>query len=203
MLKMLREGQVHVYTGNGKGKTTAAMGLALRAVGQGLNVSIIQYMKGGSYTGELLAAKNHLPNIEIHQFGRPCIKEQKQMKLSGNYDFVRDDIKCGSCRLCFLNDDIQRDYVEEAFKKSLKTVMQGNSHLVILDEINCAMDLGFLNTELVMNLITNKPDNVELVLTGRNAPDEIIHLADLVTEMKPHKHYFDDKKLNARRGVEY
>jgi len=208
----MREGLVHVYTGNGKGKTTASLGLALRAIGQGINVFVIQFMKGGAYTGEYIAAKNYLPNIEIAQFGRACIKQQKQLKISGFtdekirdkriFDFIRDDIECGSCRYCFLNDDIQRDYVEEAFQKALEIVMAGRYRLIILDEINMAMSLGFINIELILNLISNKPEHVELVLTGRNAPDEILHVADLVTEMREEKHYFD-KGVGARRGVEY
>ena len=80
--------------------------------------------------------------------------------------------------------------------------MSGNYHLVILDEINVAMSLNFLNTELVLNLIANKPKDVELILTGRNAPEEIMHVADLVTEMKLHKHYYN-KGTMARRGIEY
>ncbi len=209
---MVKNGQVHIYTGDGKGKTTSTLGLALRTVGQGFSVYMIQFMKGGAYTGEYIAAKNYLPNFEIVQFGRPCIKQQKQLKLSGFskiksknkelFDFIREDIECGTCRYCFLNDDIQRDYVEEAFKKALEIVMSGNYHLVILDEINVAMALGFLNVELVLALIANKPKNVELVLTGRNAPDEIIHIADLVSEIKLHKHYFN-QGVGARRGIEY
>ncbi len=209
---MVKNGQVQVYTGDGKGKTTSSLGLALRAIGQGFNVYIIQFMKGGAYTGEYIAIKNYLPNLEIAQFGRPCIKQQKQLKLSGFsgvkspdmkiFDFIREDIECADCRYCFLNDDIQRDYVEEGFKKALEVVMSGNYHLVILDEINTALSLSFLNLELVLDMIANKPKQVELVLTGRNAPDEIVHIASLVTEMKAHKHYFD-KGIKARRGIEY
>ena len=207
----MKQGQIQVYTGEGKGKTTAALGLALRAVGQGFKVFMIQFMKGGSYTGECISIKNYLPNMEILQFGRPCIKQQKQLKLSGFsikkenkeiFDFVREDVDCSPCRFCFLNDDVQKDYVEEAFKKALEVVLSGDYDLVILDEINVAMHLGFLEVELVMNMIANKAPHVELVLTGRGAPEEIIELADLVTEMKPHKHYFD-KGVAARRGVEY
>jgi len=208
----MKKGLIQVYTGEGKGKTTASLGLALRAVGQGFKVFMIQFMKGGAYTGEYIAARNYLPNIEILQFGRPCIKQLKQMKIKGYsigktkpeemYDVIREDIECGACRYCFLNDDVQRDYIEEGFKKALEVVMEGSHDLVILDEINVAMSLGFLNPELVMNMLANKPENVEIILTGRNAPDEIMEMADLVTEMRPHKHYFD-KGVSARRGIEY
>lgn len=201
-----------MYTGDGKGKTTASLGLALRAVGQGFKVCMIQFMKGGAYTGEYVAAKNYLPNFEIFQFGRPCIKQLKQMKIKGYvlgktrpeemYDVIREDIECGTCRYCFLNDDVQRDYIEEGFKKALEVVMDGQHDLVILDEINVAMSLGFLNVELVLNMLANKPGGVEVILTGRDVPDEIVEMADLVTEMKLHKHYYE-KGVPARRGIEY
>ena len=205
----MRKGLVHVYTGEGKGKTTAALGLGLRAIGQGLKVFVIQYLKGGAYTGEYISVKNYLPKMEMMQFGRPCIKQQKQLKINGFseekgnlFDCVREEIDCGNCRYCFLNDEIQRDYVEEAFKKTLEVVLSGEYDLVILDEVNVAMALGMLNPELVMNLIANKPEHVELVLTGRDVPEEIIALADLVTEMKLQKHYFE-QGVAARRGIEY
>lgn len=208
----MKKGLIHVYTGDGKGKTTASLGLALRAVGQGFKVCMIQFMKGGAYTGEYVAARNYLPHFEIFQFGRPCIKQLKQMKIKGYvlgktkpeemYDVIREDIECGTCRYCFLNDDVQRDYIEEGFKKALEVVMDGKHDLVILDEINVAISLGFLNVELVMSMLGNKPENVELVLTGRDVPEEIAEMADLVTEMKLHKHYFE-KGIPARRGIEY
>src|SRR3989338_3390364 len=212
MDRKFKKGQVQVYTGDGKGKTTAALGLALRAIGQGFKVYIIQYMKGGAYTGEFISAKNYLPNIEMIQFGRPCIKQQKQMKIDGFspkgsinktiFDFVRDDIDCGSCRYCFLNDEVQKDYIKEAFKKTSEVILSGNYDLVILDEVNVALSLGLLELEEFLSLIKKKPKALELVLTGRDAPEELLRIADLVTEMKPHKHYFEKGQM-ARRGVEY
>lgn len=205
---MPKKGLIHLYTGNGKGKTTAALGLTLRALGQGLKVFIIQFMKGGAYTGEYISAKNFLPNLAIEQYGRPCIKEQKQLKLKGFdpqnplFDFIREEIECGDCRYCFLNDEIQKDYVEQAFKKAMEVVNEGKYHLVILDEINLALSYNFLETERVLALLKNKPQQVEVVLTGRNAPQELIKLAHLVTEMKMHKHYYN-QGTPARRGIEY
>jgi cob(I)alamin adenosyltransferase len=211
---MKRIGKVQVYTGDGKGKTTASLGLALRAVGQGFKVFMIQFMKGGSYTGEFVAASNYLPNFTIVQYGRHCIKQQKQMKMKGFFDltkveqksrlfdYIRDDIECGTCRFCFLNDDIQRDYCEEALKHALEIVEGGEHDVVILDEINVAVQIGMIKASHVLDLIAKKPKQVELVLTGRGAEDSIKNAADLVTEMKLHKHYFDDG-VNARRGIEY
>ncbi|MCK4588852.1 MAG: cob(I)yrinic acid a,c-diamide adenosyltransferase [Nanoarchaeota archaeon] len=204
----MKRGLVHIYTGKGKGKTTASIGLALRAVGQGFKVFIIQFMKGGAYTGEYISAKNFLPNIEIMQFGKPCIKEIKQTKLKGfeegyeYFDYVRDDIYCSDCRYCFLNDEKQKEFVESAWKKSLETVHSGDYGMVILDEINNALSHKLLEVDRVLSLIKNKPPHVELILTGRDAPKEICKIADLITEMKLIRHYYD-KGISARRGIEY
>jgi len=204
-------GLVHIYTGDGKGKTSAAMGLALRAVGQGLNVYVIQFMKGGAYTGEFIAGKNFLPNIRMVQYGRKCIKEQKQMKLAGFdetegeyrfYDYIRDDIECGECRFCFLNDEQQRKHVMEAFEKTKKVSASGEYDLVILDEINVAVSLNFLDVELVLHMIRLKDKTTELVLTGRGLNEKLVEVADYVSEIKMIRHPFE-KGIGARRGIEY
>jgi cob(I)alamin adenosyltransferase len=201
-------GLVQVYTGDGKGKTSAAIGLVTRAVGQGYKAHIIQFMKGGAYTGEMISAKNFLPCTKFVQYGRPCIKEVKQMKLTGfdkkvpYFDYVRDDIDCGACRWCFLNDKKQQQYIDEAYAKSKQIISSGDFDIVVLDEINIAVDLGFLSVEKVLGLIASKAPHTELVLTGRNARSEIIQKADLVTEMRMIKHYFQ-QGIGARRGIEY
>src|SRR3989339_760967 len=164
-------GLVHVYTGEGKGKTSAAMGLSLRAIGQGLNVFIIQFMKGGAYTGEYISAKNFLPNNEFLQYGRGCIKEKKQLKLIG-------------------------------FDKGKEITSKDEYSLVVLDEINVAVKYGFISVNELVELIKNKNKTTELIITGRDADPKIVEMADLVTEMKLVKHYYD-KGVSARRGIEY
>ena len=202
-------GLIHVYTGNGKGKTSACIGLAVRAVGQGLKVSIIQFMKGGAYTGEMIAANNFLPNISFKQFGRHCVKEIKQMKLLGFdrglrfFDKIREDIECGTCRFCFVNDEQQGKFVEEAFKESIEHISSGEYDLVILDEINVAMDLKFLDINSVVDILRKKPEKCEVILSGRGAPDKIRIVADYVTEMNEIKHPFNTRGIAARRCIEY
>ncbi len=201
-------GLVHVYTGDGKGKTSAAMGLALRAIGQGLKVFIIQFMKGGAYTGEYISAKNFLPNNEFFQYGRGCVKEKKQLKLIGFeegvnfFDQVREDIECGPCRYCFLNDEEQRRYVRLAFDKAKEITSKDEYSLVVLDEINVAVKYGFINVNELIELIKNKNKTTELIITGRDVDPKIVEMADLVTEMKLVKHYYE-KGVAARRGIEY
>lgn len=207
MISVAKLGLTHVYTGDGKGKTTAGMGLLTRAVGQGCKVFCVQYMKGGAYTGEMVAAKNFLPNFSFEQHGRHCIKEQKQLKLLGfdsgieYFDYVRDDIECGTCRWCFLNDELQKKYVSEAYTKS-EEVLKGEYNVVLLDEIITAVQFGFLTSEQVITLIKNKHEDTELILTGRGATEEIMQAADYVTEMKQIKHPFN-KGTYARRAIEY
>lgn len=202
-------GLVHVYTGNGKGKTTHAMGIAMRAVGQGFKVYVVQFMKGGAYTGEFIAAKNFLPTVDFEQHGKPCVKEQKQMKLQGlddnkppYFDYVRDDIDCGSCRHCFLNDTEQRGFVRSAFDKAKEITSSSEYDLVVLDEINVALDFDFIKVDELKRLIKNKSKHTELILTGRGASKEIMALSDYVSEIKSIKHPFDDG-VSARRGIEY
>lgn len=166
---------IQVYTGKGKGKTTAAFGLALRAAGSGLNVYIGQFAKGRCYNEIKALKKNN--NIKIEQFGRRCFvtklpkKIDKQMALAG---------------LKRLNEIIgQREY-----------------QMVILDEINIAVKLGLIPLKDLLKLIKDVPKNIELVLTGRYAHSKIVKLADLVSQIKEVKHYYT-KGVKARRGIEF
>jgi cob(I)alamin adenosyltransferase len=173
----LEKGLVQVYTGNGKGKTSAAFGLALRAIGRGLKVYIIQFIKGGFDYGEMYIV-NKLPNLTLKAFGR------------GKFVLTKPPEK----------EDVT--LAEEALKLAKEIVQSGKYDVVVLDEINVALSLKLIKLEQVLELIECKPEHVELVLTGRDAPTEIVEVADLVTEMKEVKHPYK-KGLQARKGVEY
>jgi cob(I)alamin adenosyltransferase len=177
MRERLEEGLVQVYTGNGKGKTSAAFGLALRAVGRGLKVYMIQFIKGGFDYGELSAVK-YLPNLELKAFGRGKFVTQVPPN----------------------EQDIE--LAKEAFVLAKRVVESNEYDVVILDEINVAIHLGLVDLQNVVHLIKNKPKDLELVLTGRYAPDEIIENADLITEMKEIKHPYR-KGVKPRKGIEY
>jgi len=171
------KGLVQVYTGDGKGKTTAAFGLALRAIGRGLRVYVIQFIKGGFDYGELYVV-DKLPNLKLKAFGRGRFVTEKPPS--------DEDIKLA----------------EEAFQLAKEVVEGGEYDMVILDEINVALNLKLVSVEKVLRLIKNKPKHVELILTGRDAPKEVIEAADLVTEMREVKHPFN-KGYQARKGIEY
>lgn len=173
----LEKGLVQVYTGDGKGKTTAAFGLALRAIGRGLKVYVIQFIKGGFDYGELYIV-DKLPNLTLKAFG--------QGKFITDVPASPKDVKLA----------------EEALALAEKVVNSGEYDIVILDEINVALHLRLINIEKVVKLVKNKPSHVELVLTGRYAPKKIIEVADLVTEMKEIKHPYV-KGVPPRKGIEH
>jgi cob(I)alamin adenosyltransferase len=173
----LEKGLVQVYTGNGKGKTTAALGLALRAAGRELRVCMIQFMKGGGPYGEQLSADRLAPYLTIIQTGR------------------RDWIRKGDA------SPEDRELASNALSLATETLTGGGYDLVILDEINNAVHYGLVSVDDVLALIGRKPSSVELILTGRNAHARIIEAADLVTEMREIKHYYS-KGIPARTGIE-
>jgi cob(I)alamin adenosyltransferase len=173
----LEKGLVQVYTGDGKGKTSAAFGLALRAIGRGLKVYIVQFIKGGFDYGEIHGVEQ-LPCLELRAFG------------SGRFIMEEPPKK----------EDV--DLARRALKMAESIVRNGEYDVVILDEINVAMSLKLIPVADVVNLAACRPEHVELILTGRQAPSEIIAMADLVTEMKEIKHPFK-KGVPPRRGIEY
>ncbi len=168
---------IQIYTGNGKGKTTAALGLALRAVGHGLKVMMIQFMKGKINYGELESAK-HLPHFKIEQYGRP--------------DFVNPENPD--------KEDIQ--LAIEALKRAQEVINSKEYDMVILDEINVAVSFGLIQVHDVIELLKSAPKEMELILTGRYMPEEFIHYADLISEIRDVKHHFQTG-TPARKGIEY
>ena len=177
MKKKLRKGYTQVYTGSGKGKTTAAFGLAIRAWGQGFNVCVVQFMKKGNKYGGYKAITKFPKNIVIKQFGTN--------RFVGSNP-GQQDIRLAKKGLVFTKE----------------ALINGQYDLVILDEIICALKWGLLNKGDIVSLLEMKSDNTELILTGRYAPKWLIGAADLVTEMKEVKHYFANK-IRARKGIEY
>ncbi|MDZ7262531.1 MAG: cob(I)yrinic acid a,c-diamide adenosyltransferase [candidate division KSB1 bacterium] len=173
---MWNRGYIQVYTGNGKGKTTAALGLALRAAGKGLKTYIGQFMKGQDY-GELEAARRLAPFITIEQFGKQT--------------FVHIDRPT--------EEDVA--LATEGLRRVSQAINSGQFQIVVMDEINIALHLKLLELDQVLRLLDNKPEQVELVLTGRHAPQAIIDRAHLVTEMQEVKHYFQ-QGISAREGIE-
>ncbi|MBV5339229.1 MAG: cob(I)yrinic acid a,c-diamide adenosyltransferase [Deltaproteobacteria bacterium] len=173
----LEQGLVQVYTGDGKGKTTASLGLALRAVGRGLRVCMIQFIKGGGEYGEHLAAQKLAPLLTIHQTGRDGW-------------IFRDNLHPEDIRIA-----------REALELAAKALTGGEYDLVILDEINGAAWFGVITVDDILRLIGDKPGNIELILTGRNADERVIAAADLVTEMCEIKHYYQ-QGVQARVGIE-
>lgn len=171
------KGLTQIYTGDGKGKTTAAFGLALRAAGQGARVAIIQFMKGWKHYGELRSAVL-IPNVTLIQTGRE--------------DYV------------YRGKETPEDYTEaqRGLKLAQGFALPDKCDMLILDEINVALDYALIPLESVIELVMSKPHELELILTGRSAPQKLIEAADLVTEMREIKHPYR-QGVQARRGVEY
>ena len=170
-------GYIQIYTGDGKGKTTAALGLALRAAGRGIRTYIAQFLKAQP-TGEIEAIKKLAPLVRIEQFGRE------------GFITVKDAPG---------DEDIER--AKAGLAKAREAMLSGAYRIVVLDEVNTAVHFKVLPEKDVLDLIDERPAAIELVLTGRYAPASFVDRADLVTEMKAVKHYFD-RGVKAREGIE-
>jgi cob(I)alamin adenosyltransferase len=177
---MQEQGLIVVFTGDGKGKTSAALGTALRATGHKLYVSLVQFVKGPSGSGEAKAAERLAPEFEFVSLGRGFVN------------------CCGSTTPL----EEHRRAAAEALEAARQRLHSGAWDMIILDEINTAVSLGLLDTQQVIDLVRSKPPRVHLVLTGRDAKPEVVELADTVTEMRSVKHPYDQGKP-ARKGIDF
>jgi len=175
-----RVGLVVVITGHGKGKTTAAMGIALRAAGHDMKVCIIEFMKGDIYSGEIDGLKRLSPNVELHITGKGFCG------IMGNPHSFEE----------------HRANAQEAINLAKEKILSGNYDILILDEINNALKLKLIDLPQAMELIDMKPPLMHLVLTGRNAPQEVIAKAHTVTEMKEIKHAYR-QGIEPQKGIDY
>ncbi|BAG83592.1 MAG: cob(I)yrinic acid a,c-diamide adenosyltransferase [Candidatus Azobacteroides pseudotrichonymphae] len=170
------KGYIQIYTGNGKGKTTAALGLALRATGAGKKVFFAQFLKRQIYS-EIKALQQYIPLIEIRQYG-------------SNY-FI-------------YNKPTQTDInsAKKGFQEITDTIFSGKYNVIVLDEANIAIFYNFFSVQELIEILKQKPEETEIIITGRYAVPELVEIADLVTEMKEIKHYYN-KGIKARLGIEY
>ena len=177
-----QRGYIQVYTGDGKGKTTASLGLTFRALGRGMNVLVILFTKGGDDYGEIFAARQLSPQIS------------KQLTI----------VQAGLDRIVFTHNLKEEDAIEIAngWEIAKRAAQSGKYQLIVMDEDNIAIDLGLIPLEEMKTFLNEKPDDLEIVLTGRRAHPEIIEMAHLVTEMRHIKHYWDIG-VKARKGIEY
>lgn len=169
-------GYIHLYTGNGKGKTTAALGLSLRAIGAGKKVFFAQFVKGMTYS-EIVAVEKFLPNLTLKQFGLECFIVNKP---------TEKDI------------EIARKGLSEVSK----IIAENQFDVVVLDEACIALYYNLFSINELLDILKQKANEMEIIITGRYAPQELIDFCDLVTEMKEIKHYYN-KGVEARKGIEF
>ena len=177
-----QHGYIQVYTGNGKGKTTASLGLAMRALGRNWKVLIIMFTKGGNDYGELNSFRELSPEISHN------------LKI----------VQAGLDRIIYRDNQNEKDEkeIKKGWNIAKKAIENDEYQLIILDEANIAIDMGIIDVEDVITTLKNKPDEMEIVLTGRNAHPKIVEIAHLVSEIQPIKHYWDTG-ISARKGIEY
>ena len=175
-----KTGLIVVNTGDGKGKTTAALGICVRAVGYDMKVAIMQFVKGSWHNGELEGIKKLAPNVELFIGGK------------GFVGIIDDN----------LPRTVHEQAAREAFKLAEELMLSGGYDILILDELNVAVSTGLIDTADVLKLLDKKPPLMDIVITGRNAPKKLIERADLVTEMKEIKHPYK-KGILAQKGIDY
>ena len=177
-----QHGYIQVYTGDGKGKTTASLGLAMRALGRCWKVLIIMFTKGGNDYGELNSFRELSPEI------------------SDNLKIVQ----AGLDRIVYKENQSENDNkaIKDGWELAKKAIQNDEYQLIILDEANIAIDLGILDVDEVVDVLKNKPEEMEIVLTGRNANPKVVEIAHLVSRIEPVKHYWNTG-ISARKGIEY
>lgn len=177
-----QHGYIQVYTGDGKGKTTASLGLAMRALGRCWKVLIIMFTKGGNDYGELNSFRELTPEI------------------ANNLTIVQ----AGLDRIIYKENQTEQDIseIKKGWELAKKAIQNHECQLLVLDELNVVIDLGILDVDEVVEVLKNKPDEMEIVMTGRNAHPKIIEIAHLVSKIEPVKHYWDTG-IAARKGIEY
>ncbi len=178
-MNVLKNGLIIVFTGNGKGKTTAAMGQALRAVGQGLKVLMLQFIKGTWDYGELVSVKKLDPDFRIKPLGKGFIRSKSKLK-----------------------DNEAIENINQSWEQAENEILSDEYDMVILDEINYVIDFGLLPVDKMLTLLEKKPKRLHIILTGRNAHEKVIERADLVTEMTEVKHQYS-KGIKAQKGIEF
>jgi cob(I)alamin adenosyltransferase len=173
----MKKGLLIVFTGNGKGKTTAALGMALRAAGHGMKVLVLQFIKGAWSYGELEALKR-FEEITIEPLG-------------SGFTWRKES----------LEEDAQ--LAEAGWKRAVAAIKESSYEMIILDELNYVLSYGLLPLELVLEAVTERPEHLHLVITGRGAPEELVGAADLVTEMHLVKHPYHEQGMKAQQGIEF
>lgn len=176
----MKKGLIHIYTGEGKGKTTASVGLAIRAAGQGLKVLLVQFFKSdGDSSGELKIIRERIPEIEM-------------IRMNERHPLFKKEERPGKIK----------ESVEETFQMAVDKALHGEYDLMIMDEIHSAVAGNWLPVDELIGFLNQKPERLEVVLTGRKAHERLMKMSDYVTEMKMHKHPFE-KGVKARKGIEY
>ena len=174
-----RQGLLIIYTGNGKGKTTAALGMVVRAIGYNWRILMVQFIKGDWIYGEMEGYKKLLPNFELEVMGKGFVR------IMGDDKPIEDHIKAAQDALEYVRKNMDKDY-----------------DLIILDEVNVAIKEGLLTVKDVLSVVKSRPKYLHMILTGRNAPQKLMDVADLITEMREIKHPFKRGDL-AQPGVDY
>ena len=188
------QGNIVIFTGDGKGKTTAALGLAVGVAANKQQVMMVQFLKGGGYTGELFAASYLEPYLTIKQFGYGC-------PIAGQ--IKSGELVCNKCGVCFReNRKESNQFAPKALAFATEVLAAGKIDLLVMDEVSHAIKHQLISKQAVLDLLISRPDHIDVVLTGRNMPDEIMAIADQVTFCRAIKHPMKDG-IDARRGTEY